>query len=53
MGFLEWLSPTSISGVIIFLLGSILTVYLNVKVYRFDKETPLQTNEDSDIDLQR
>lgn len=34
MEYLHYLSPNSISGVMVFLAGSLLTIYLNVKVYK-------------------
>ncbi|CAM4094161.1 PEP-CTERM protein-sorting domain-containing protein [Mesobacillus thioparans] len=34
MEYLHYLSPNSVSGVILFLVGSLLTIYLNLKVYK-------------------
>ncbi|SDZ38752.1 hypothetical protein SAMN05421736_111101 [Evansella caseinilytica] len=37
MGFLEYLSATSFTGAGLFLVGFVSAIYLNIKVYRFDR----------------
>lgn len=38
MEYLEFFSPNSATGISFYIVGFILTVYLNVKVYSFDKD---------------